>query len=97
MTYLDEDAALIRAALPSNAEPPENSEALFRLYAVLLRVRGDQVSLADVHDAWSAWKAVDEPTHPAIVPFEQLPLETQEQDRPYVEAIRAVAKRRSAG
>lgn len=95
MTYLDDDAALIRAALASEAEPPEGSDALFRLYAVLLRVRGEQVTLADVHDAWSAWMLMSEPSHPALVPFEELPPDKQEQDRPYVDAIRAAARRRA--
>lgn len=94
MTYLDDDAALIRAALHSDAAPPENSDSLFRFYAVLLRVRGEQVSLADVHDAWSAWRVMDDPAHPAIVPFEELPPEKQEQDRPYLNAIQDVARRR---
>lgn len=93
MTYLDDDAALIRAALTGEAAPPDNSEALFRLYAVLLRVCGEQVGLADVHDAWSAWMAMEDPAHPAIVPFAELPPDKQEQDRPYVDAIRAVARR----
>ncbi len=94
MTYLDDDAALIRAALHSDAASPENSDSLFRFYAVLLRVRGEQVSLADVHDAWSAWRVMDDPAHPAIVPFEELPPEKQEQDRPYLNAIQDVARRR---
>ncbi len=96
MTYLDDDAALIRASLPPGTEPPADTDTLFLLYALLLRARGDQVGLADVHDAWSVWMLSSDPSHPALLPFEELPPDKQCEDAPYVEAIREAARRRKS-
>ncbi|MER5567209.1 DUF7701 domain-containing protein [Streptomyces goshikiensis] len=93
MTYLDPLADLIRACLPPEAEPPEDSAALFRLYAVLLKAKGEQVTDEDVHDAWSAWMQSVDSTHPALVPFGELLPETRAFDAPYAQAIRAAARR----
>ncbi|MFE6411126.1 hypothetical protein ACFVOR_29830 [Streptomyces sp. NPDC057837] len=92
MTYLDPLADLIRSCLPSGAAPPADSDDLFRLYAVLLRVKGEQVCDEDVHDAWSAWMQTIDSSHDALVPFGELPLETRAADAPYTEAIRAAAR-----
>ncbi|PWI04625.1 hypothetical protein DIZ27_44210 [Streptomyces sp. NWU339] len=99
MTYLDPLADLIRACLPPEAEPPEDSSALFRIYAVLLKAKGEQVTDEDVHNAWSAWMQSVDSTHAALVPFGELPPETRAFDAPYAQAIRAAARRvgRSAG
>jgi hypothetical protein len=92
MSYLIEVAQLIRANLPSDARPPEDSDSLFLLYAVLLRSKGDQVTAADVHDAWAAWMELRNPDHASIVPFAELPVATQDMDLPYLRAIHAAAK-----
>ncbi|HEX5403734.1 MAG TPA: hypothetical protein VFX16_15690 [Pseudonocardiaceae bacterium] len=92
--YLDADALLIRSRLPLGVEPPEGADSLFILYAVLMRVKGEQVSLSDVHDAWSAWMLLRGETHRSIVPFERLDKNTQDEDRPYLEAIRQAARSR---
>jgi hypothetical protein len=92
-SYLEEAAGLIRAELAADAEPPANSESLFVLYAVLMRAKGESVTLADVHDAWSAWAVITQPGHKSLVPFQDLDPETQEADRPYAEAIRRAARR----
>ena len=95
-SYLADDAAKIRAELPSDARPPDNSEGLFLLYAVLMRAKGEAVTAADVHDAWAAWVATTQGTHKSLVPFESLDPEVQDEDLPYVEAIRRAARRRVA-
>ncbi|WP_433420929.1 DUF7701 domain-containing protein [Microtetraspora malaysiensis] len=91
VTYLSDDAQLIRGMLADTASPPEDSDSLFLLYAVLLRAKGTEVSPSDVHDAWSAWMQDRDPDHPALVPFEQLDLGIRAEDSPYVEAIRKAA------
>jgi hypothetical protein len=94
-SYLAEDAALIRSELPEGVQPPENSDALFMLYAVLMRVKGEKVTPSDVHDAWAAWISGTEGQHKSLVPFESLDPETQQEDYPYVEAIHRAARRRA--
>ncbi|MEW1758817.1 hypothetical protein AB0393_20190 [Streptomyces cyaneofuscatus] len=93
MTYLDDLANLIRSCLPPEAAPPTDSAALFRMYAVLLKVKGEHVTDEDVHDAWSAWMQSVDSTHEALVPFRDLDLATRAFDAPYAEAIRAAARR----
>ncbi|WP_405016968.1 hypothetical protein OHV05_07615 [Kitasatospora sp. NBC_00070] len=92
MTYLDDLAHLIRSCLPPTAAPPADSDDLFRIYAVLLRAKGEQVTDEDVHDAWSAWMQSVDGTHRALVPFRELPARTQAFDTPYAEAIREAAR-----
>ncbi|MFF1874464.1 hypothetical protein [Streptomyces sp. CB03911] len=93
MTYLDHLADLIRSCLPSTATPPADSDDLFRIYAVLLRSKGEQVTDEDVHDAWSAWMQSVNATHRALVPFQELSAETRAFDTPYAEAIRTAARK----
>ncbi|MFJ9998376.1 DUF7701 domain-containing protein [Streptomyces werraensis] len=97
MTYLDPLADLIRSCLPPSARPPEGSDDLFRLYAVLLRAKGEGVTDEDVHDAWSAWMQTVDAGHAALVPFEDLPARTRAADAPYAEAIREAARRWGRG
>jgi hypothetical protein len=92
VTYLDPLADLIRACLPPDAEPPEDSAALFRLYAVLLKAKGEGVTDEDVHDAWSAWMQTVNSAHEALLPFDDLDPETRAFDAPYAEAIRRAAR-----
>ncbi|MER5870298.1 hypothetical protein [Streptomyces sp. NPDC002044] len=92
MTYLDPLAHLIRSCLPPEAEPPEDSADLFRMYAVLLKAKGEQVADEDVHDAWSAWMQSVDSSHEALVPFQDLTPETRAFDAPYAEAIRRAAR-----
>jgi hypothetical protein len=88
-SYLALDARLIRSLV--RVPIPDDTDALFLTYAVLLRAKGSDVTAADVHDAWVAWMQQHDPTHPALVPFDLLDAATQAQDEPYVEAIRAAA------
>jgi hypothetical protein len=94
MTYLQDDARLIRSHLPAHARPPEDADALFLMYAVLMRAKGMHVTEADVHDAWAAWMETKNRQHPALVPFELLDKPTQSQDLPYVRAIHSAARDR---
>ncbi|MFI1155873.1 hypothetical protein [Streptomyces sioyaensis] len=97
MTYLDTFADLIRSCLPREAEPPADSDELFRIYAVLLLAKGEQVSDEDVHNAWSAWMQSVDSSHEALVPFHDLNPQTRAFDEPYTQAIRRAAHRLSQG
>ncbi|MBB5854480.1 hypothetical protein ACFQ05_14325 [Amycolatopsis umgeniensis] len=89
--YLSDLAARVRAAVPSEAEPPADTDDLFVLYAILVRVKGTQTSLSDVHDAWSGWIIQKGMQHKSLVPFDQLDASTKSEDSPYLAAIHKVA------
>lgn len=74
-------------------ECPDLDPELAKLYALLALTLGPSTNLADVHDAWALWRNSTNPTHQSLVPFEELPDEVQELDRPYVEAIKRTARR----
>ena len=97
-TYVDALAARIHQATPSDLIPDDAAEdevqQLFRLYALLALARGREVTAANVHDAWSVWMlSRGEGGHESIVPFVALDDEAQEQDDPFVRAIRSVLDR----
>ena len=88
-SYLDELARAIRAKTPPELLPDKTDlDALYRLYAVLARVKGAAVTASDVHDAWSAWILNRGEGHDSVVPFEALTPDTQAEDEPFAEAIR---------
>jgi hypothetical protein len=89
--YLDALARMIRAEAPPSRHPDDYDAMLFRLYAVLLVAVGERVTARDVHNAWVAWKLEQNPAHPALLPFEDLPHEVAALDNAYVHAIRRVA------
>jgi len=91
MTYLDDLAADIQQRVPADLVPNADTALLFRLYAMLARVKGEAVTAADVHDAWSIWMAERDPHHRSLKPFGELDAETQRSDEPYVEAIKTAA------
>ena len=93
MAYLDEIAAQVRAASPPARLDEDDAATLFRLYAVLVLVKGENTSPADVHHVWAAWKAERDPADPDIRPFEDLDERTQQTDEPFARAIRDVAAR----
>jgi hypothetical protein len=70
---------------------------LLRIYAVLTLAKGLNTTREDVHDAWSAWRIVDQPNHQFIVPFDDISSDVQELDEPYVAAIHEVARKLSHG
>ncbi|WP_456283476.1 DUF7701 domain-containing protein [Microbacterium sp. JZ101] len=90
-TYLEHDAELIKGCLPDGAEAPEGSDALFLMYAVLMRAKGGDTTASDVHDAWSAWMIGVDPGHESIRPFEDLDAETRGEDSPFLVAIKKAA------
>lgn len=95
LTYIESIAEEIRREVPGSELPEENAKLLFRIYAVLLLAKGTSVTAADVHNAWVAWMCSIDSDHDALVPFDQLSSEVARMDDSYVDAIRAVASRRS--
>jgi hypothetical protein len=90
-SYLADDARLIRSIAELDTDPPDDSDDLFLIYAVLMRAKGGEVTAADVHDAWVAWMQSRNPDHPALAPFDALEPDTRREDEPYVRAIHAAA------
>lgn len=88
--YLVQLATRIRGAVEADVAVPEDSEDLFLAYALLLRAKGSEVTAQDVHDAWVTWMVVRDPTHPSLVPFDELPPEVQSEDLPFLKAIQAL-------
>jgi hypothetical protein len=95
MTYLDVLAEEIRRAVPPDALPDEDTSSLFRIYAVLLLAKGQDVTREDVHNAWVTWMLERGETHESMVPFAELSAETQAEDSPYMVAVRTVARQRA--
>ncbi len=93
MTYLHDLALAIRNEVPEDLQPDEDTTDLFLLYAVLLLAKGEAVGREDVHNAWAAWKLIHGEEHESVRPFAELSAETQDEDSPYVTAIRRVAER----
>ena len=96
MNYLQQIAEHVRAHIDPDVLPDQNVDALMLVYAVLVRSKGTGTELSDVHDAWAAWMSAIEPNHPSVVPFEQLAAEVQAEDRPFLDAVLAVAREISA-
>lgn len=76
----------------AHAAMPGEDPDLIHLYTLLALTKGEATTLADVHDAWALWRMQTRPDHPSLVPFGELTPETQEYDRPYMEAIHQVAR-----
>jgi hypothetical protein len=91
MNYIVDIAERIKREVPPDLLPQEETDLLFRVYAILALTVGEKVEAKNVHDAWSAWMSQIDPQHEAIEPFEKLPEDVQAQDEPFVEAIRKVA------
>jgi hypothetical protein len=90
--YLDELAAAIRSFVPDDRVPEGDADALFRLYALLLRVKGSGVTESDVHDAWAAWMASQDAEHESLLPYSDLNRDVQQQDRVFSAAIESAAQ-----
>jgi len=97
LTYVDEIADAIQRDVPPALLPDGDTRGLFRMYAVLALAKGVGVDLEDVHNAWSAWMSTRDPDHRSIKPLADLEPAVQDADRPYLEAIRRVARERSLG
>lgn len=85
MTYVDRVRDDLLRQIPSISKP------LLDLYTMLALVKGEQVTYEDIHHAWSVWTRQTEPNHPYMVPFDQLPSEVEELDKPRLDAIKATA------
>ena len=92
--YVTAATEALRDQLRAQGKDPARSltPELERLYVLLLLVRGDQVTLSEVHDAWAVARAVERPDHPDLVPFYQLAPEEWEHDRPFARAIQDAAR-----
>lgn len=97
MSYIQEIAEAIRAQVAPGLVPTGDVDALFRIYGVLALAKGERVTLEDVHDAWSAWTAGRDPEHRSLRPLDELSLDVQDADRPFLEAVRTVARDRGLG
>lgn len=89
--YLDDLVARIRAHIPDDRMPDGDADELLRMYAVLLRAKGADVTRSDIHDAWAAWMAKRDREHASLVPYENLPDEVREEDRVFATAVRRAA------
>jgi hypothetical protein len=90
--YLDDVASAIRAHIPKDRMPEGDADELIRLYAVLLRAKGDTVTQSDVHDAWSAWMASRNSDHESLVAYDCLDKLVRDEDRVFATAIKRAAK-----
>ncbi len=73
-------------------EIPDIADDLAPIYALLVLVKGEETSMEDVHDAWSAWTNPKRPDHKSLVWFDELTPEIQEYDRKYMNHIHDVAR-----
>lgn len=91
--YIDEVAGAIRRQVPVEQFPnAEGVDDLFRLYGLLALTKGTETTAEDVHDAWAVWMVQRGEAHRSVRPFAQLDGETQDEDRPFVEAIHAACR-----
>jgi hypothetical protein len=79
------------AARDKHADPD-----LLRLYTLLVLTTGTGTTAENVHDAWSAWRILTRPDHPALKPFAELSPEVAELDQPYADAICAASLERGS-
>lgn len=92
-SYLDKIAAEVRRTADPEAALSDEDLPLYRMYAVLLLAKGQDVVAEDVHNAWAAWACEHDPENRRLLPFKELSLRTQRKDQLYVDAIHQVAKR----
>lgn len=67
------------------------------VYALLVLVKGQDVTLKDVHDAWAVninktWDHGTYGNHFSLIPFDELSEEVQNKDQKFVDAIKETAK-----
>lgn len=90
MNYIDE----VKEELSKHVKV---GKGLMNLYSLLVLIKGEDVTLKDVHDAWSlninqTWDKEKNGEHWSLIPFDQLKYETQIKDQNYVDAIKKTAK-----
>ena len=89
--YLDDLAETIRSYIQADQLPEGDTDDLLRLYAVLLRAKGVNITHSDIHDAWSAWMAKRDGEHVSLVAYEDLAEDVREDDRVFATAVRRAA------
>lgn len=94
-SYLDPIVRDIHGALYVHMPLPVEKLPLYRLYAVLLLVKGEGVTCEDVYHAWAFWESVARPSFHALEPFNALRPEIQQLSERYARAIRLVAAART--
>lgn len=67
------------------------------VYALLVLVKGEDVTLKDVHDAWAVninktWDFATYGNHRSLIAFDELSEEIQNKDQKFVDAIKATAR-----
>ena len=96
-SYIRRDATLVREAIEGTDGSPGNAnELLYLMYAVLLRVKGVNVTGSDVHDAWAAHAEYNTLGSSLIMPSSELTPDQRALDEPFAEAIQRVARQLSA-
>lgn len=85
MNYIAEVLNLLQNVLPGLKSD------LADFYALLVLTTGTETTNENVHDAWSMYTDLKNPTHPSLIPFEELTAEKQELDTKYRDAIIKVA------
>lgn len=77
--------------LEAHGESPEDwgedFDELLDMYTLLLVTKGREVSMEDIHTAWSLWEKDIDGSHESLVPFDQLGEDIQDYDEPFMEAI----------
>jgi len=89
--YVDRVVDLLNEELTRHGHSPLPGE-MGRLYALLVLTKGAATTLEDVHDAWSLATTVDRPEHRSLIAFDDLSVEVQTLDAPFVWAIHAVRR-----
>lgn len=95
VTYIDEVCSAVAQ------ETGLKSKMLISYYSLLVLIKGEDVTMSDIHDGWSMNMNFKEPNPPhcyghehlSIVPFNELSKECQEKDRKYLDALKRVAKK----
>ena len=82
LNYLERVAEKIRQEVSPDTLPTAETKSLFRLSAVPALAKGEQITLADGHNAWSAWMIDQDPTRESLQPFDELAPELQQDDQP---------------
>jgi hypothetical protein len=90
MAYIQDIADQLHAELGDLLPNDARYQPLARIYAVLVLAKGTKTTMVDVHDAWTAWCEVDDPSHRSMIPFTELDLDRQLLDHPYLAAIHKV-------
>lgn len=93
--YIKEIAQMIRAELPPDKRPEDlpDSDQLFNMFALLVKVKGIKVTAVDVHNALSTWATNISLSYAQIVTFDKLSEFERGENYTCLKAIRAVAQR----